>query len=200
MREKINWTREEDLLPPKKYLGFKLCRNPKGCLALGIIRSLMKKSLRILVVILVITAIIVPRVAELTKFTAADEPFWLVVGANYYYALTHGEFENTVYEYHPAVTTMWIGTAAMLIYFPEYRGMMDGYFQQEKTSFDVYMVEHGKSPLALLWWARLIQLLLNVSLLIVAFFFCVSCSKSESPLLFFCSHPLRPIYLDNRAC
>ena len=130
----------------------------------------MKKSIRILVAALVIAAMILPRMAELTKFTAADEPFWLVVGANYYYALTHGEFENTVYEYHPAVTTMWIGAAAMLIYFPEYRGLMNGYFQQEKTSFDAYLVEHGKDPLALLWWARLIQLLLNVFLFIVAFF------------------------------
>src|SRR6266542_7028338 len=136
---------------------------------LGIIQISMKKSLRILIAILVIFSMILPRVAELTKFTAADEPFWLVVGADYYYALTHGEFENTVYEYHPAVTTMWIGAAAMLIYFPEYRGLMKGYFQQEKTSFDTYLVEHGKDPLALLWWARLIQLLLNVFLFIVAF-------------------------------
>ncbi len=130
----------------------------------------MKKSIRILIAVLIITAMILPRVAELTKFTAADEPFWLVVGANYYYALTHGELENTVYEYHPAVTTMWIGAAAMLAYFPEYRGLMNGYFQQEKTSFDTYLVEHGKDPLVLLWWARLIQLLLNVFLFIVAFF------------------------------
>jgi len=113
---------------------------------------------------------ILPRVADLTKFTAADEPFWLVVGADYYYALTHHEFEHTIYEYHPAVTTMWIGAAAMLIYFPEYRGLMNGYFQQEKTTFDSYLVEHGRDPLGLLWWARFIQLLVNVSLFIIAFF------------------------------
>lgn len=129
----------------------------------------MKKSTRILLAALLILAMILPRMANLTQFTAADEPFWLVVGANYYYALTHGEFENTVYEYHPAVTTMWIGAAAMLVYFPEYRGLMNGYFQQEKTSFDSYLVEHGKDPLALLWWARLFQLLLNVLLFLVAF-------------------------------
>jgi hypothetical protein len=131
----------------------------------------MKKSIRILAAVLVIASMLLPRVSNLTQFTAADEPFWLVVGANYYYALTHGELENTVYEYHPAVTTMWIGTAAMLIYFPEYRGLMDGYFQQEKTTFDAYLIEHGKDPLTLLWWARLIQLLLNLSLFITAFFF-----------------------------
>ncbi len=130
----------------------------------------MKNYIRILLIVLVLVSMILPRIVELNKFTAADEPFWLVVGANYYYALTHGEFENTVYEYHPAVTTMWIGTAAMLIYFPEYRGMMNGYFQQEKTSFDEYLVEHGKDPLELLWWARLVQTLLNICLFIVAFF------------------------------
>ena len=129
----------------------------------------MKKIIRPLILILLIVIMLAPRMVELTKFTAADEPFWLVVGANYYYALTHHEFENTVYEYHPAVTTMWIGTAAMLAYFPEYRGMMDGYFQQEKTSFDEYLVEHGKDPLALLWWARFFQVLLNVFLFLVAF-------------------------------
>jgi 4-amino-4-deoxy-L-arabinose transferase-like glycosyltransferase len=119
--------------------------------------------------LLVIAAMILPRIRDLVTFTAADEPFWLAVGANYYYALSHREFENTVYEYHPAVTTMWIVTTAMLIYFPEYRGLMDGYFQQEKTSFDTYLVEHGKDPLVLLWWSRLIQILINLTLFAIAF-------------------------------
>src|SRR5689334_9426161 len=143
----------------------------------------MKPPIRILIAILVILSMILPRVADLTKFTAADEPFWLVVGANYYYALTHREFENTVYEYHPAVTTMWIGTAAMLIYFPEYRGMMNGYFQQEKTSFDEYLVEHGRDPLELLWWARFIQLLLNVFLFAVAFLLLRSMLEESAALI-----------------
>ncbi len=143
----------------------------------------MKNSIRVLIAALVVASMILPRAANLTQFTAADEPFWLVVGANYYYALTHGEFENTVYEYHPAVTTMWIGAAAMLIYFPEYRGIMDGYFQQEKTTFDTYLIEHGKDPLALLWWARLIQLLLNVMLFIIAFFFLKSLLDESTALV-----------------
>src|SRR3990170_8977855 len=107
----------------------------------------MSKSIRIIIALLVIAALVIPRLANLVEFTAADEPFWLAVGANYYYALTHREFENTVYEYHPAVTTMWIVTAAMLIYFPEYRALMNGYFQQEKTSFDTYLIEQGRNPL-----------------------------------------------------
>jgi len=129
----------------------------------------MKPYVRVLIAIIVLVAMIAPRIASLTAFTAADEPFWLVVSANYYYALTHREFQNTVYEYHPAVTTMWIGTAAMLAYFPEYRGLMNGYFQQEKTSFDTYLLEHGKDPLGLLWWSRLFQTLTNVLLWLIAY-------------------------------
>ena len=129
----------------------------------------MKKIIRASLLILLAAVLLAPRLADLAKFTAADEPFWLAVGANYYYALTHREFENTVYEYHPAVTTMWIGAAAMLAYFPEYRGMMNGYFEQEKTSFDKYLVEKGKDPLDLLWWARFFQTLLNVFLFLAAF-------------------------------
>ncbi|MCZ2120972.1 MAG: hypothetical protein LC108_01750 [Anaerolineales bacterium] len=129
----------------------------------------MKKYIQVLIAILILSAMLLPRLADLTKFTAADEPFWLAVGANYYYALTHHELENTVYEYHPAVTTMWIGAAAMLVYFPEYRGLMNGYFGQEKTAFDQYLLKHDKNPLTLLWWARFFQVLLNVFLFIVAF-------------------------------
>jgi 4-amino-4-deoxy-L-arabinose transferase-like glycosyltransferase len=131
----------------------------------------MNKTIRIVIALIVLCGLIVPRIVDLTEFTAADEPFWLVVGANYYYALTHFEFENTVYEYHPAVTTMWIVTAAMLVYFPEYRGLMNGYFQQEKTSFDSYLVEQGRNPLDLLWWGRFFQVLVNVALWVTVFVF-----------------------------
>jgi len=129
----------------------------------------MNKPIRVVIILIVLCGLIVPRIMQLTDFTAADEPFWLVVGANYYYALTHFEFENTIYEYHPAVTTMWIVTAAMLVYFPEYRGLMNGYFQQEKTSFDSYLVEQGRNPLDLLRWSRFFQVLVNVALWVTAF-------------------------------
>ncbi len=129
-----------------------------------------KNTTELIFNIVLVVGLVAPRVVDLVKFTAADEPFWLVVGANYYYAVTHHEFEKTIYEYHPAVTTMWIVTGAMLIYFPEYRGLGQGYFDQEKTKFEEYLVGHGKTPLGLLWWGRLLQLLVNVSLLMLAFF------------------------------
>jgi hypothetical protein len=136
----------------------------------GIIFFMNRKGINeILLNLLLVVVFLAPRVVDLVKFTAADEPFWLAVGANYYYALAHRELENTVYEYHPAVTTMWIVTGAMLIHFPEYRGLMNRYLEQEKTSLDEFLIEQGRDPLDLLWWSRFLQLLVNTILFLTVF-------------------------------
>jgi hypothetical protein len=115
-------------------------------------------------------ALLLPRLPALDAFATGDEPYWLSMGANFYYALGQREFENTVYEYQPAVTTMWVVTAAMLVYFPEYRGLGQGYLEFEKGVLDPFMLEHGKDPLVLLRDARLIQAALVVALLMAAFY------------------------------
>src|SRR5512143_3877911 len=89
-----------------------------------------------------------PRLVGLGRFTSVDEPFWLRQGANFYYALGQREFQNTIYEYHPAVTTMWIIAMGMLIYFPQYRALGQGYLKPGK--FDLFLPAHGKDPLELL--------------------------------------------------
>ena len=71
-----------------------------------------------ILIILLLALMIAPRLSSLDSFVTVDEPFWLSVGANYYYALGQHEFENTVYEYHPAVTTMSFITAAFSIISP----------------------------------------------------------------------------------
>ena len=111
-----------------------------------------------------------PRLGYLRSFVTLDEPFWLSVGANFYYALGQRELENTVYEYHPAVTTMWFVTGSMLATFPEYRGLGQGYFDVDKNKFDPFLIEHGISPLDLLYFARLIQLAALAILLLLLFF------------------------------
>ena len=73
----------------------------------------MKLRKTILVLVLLVLTL-APRLASLDSFVTIDEPFWLSVGANYYYALGQRELENTVYEYHPAVTTMSFVTATAI--------------------------------------------------------------------------------------
>ncbi|MBI3172480.1 MAG: glycosyltransferase family 39 protein [Chloroflexi bacterium] len=115
-------------------------------------------------------ALLIPRLPGLDSFATGDEPYWLSMGANFYYALGQREFQNTIYEYQPAVTTMWEVTAAMVAYFPEYRGLGQGYLEFEKGVLDPFMLEHGKDPLILLRDARFIQVVIVTALLLAAFY------------------------------
>ncbi len=121
--------------------------------------------------IVLIAALLAPRLPALNSFVTLDEPYWLSMGANFYYALGQREFENTVYEYQPAVTTMWVVTFAMLLYFPQYRGLGQGYLEFEKGALDPFLLEHGKDPLVLLQISRILQVLVIVFLFLVFFYF-----------------------------
>jgi len=129
-----------------------------------------KKITEIFFYVLLVAALFAPRAVALDSFATLDEPYWLSMGANFYYALGQREFQNTVYEYQPAVTTMWIVTAAMLLYFPQYRSLGQGYLEYEKGALDPFMLEHGMSPLELLRDARLIQVLIVVFLFLLLYY------------------------------
>lgn len=111
-----------------------------------------------------------PRILKINTFVTLDEPAWLSQGANFYYALGQREFDKTVYEYQPAVTTMWVVTFGMLAYFPEYRGLGQGYFDYEKNSLDPFMLEKGYDPLLLLAYSRLIQVFIILVLYLVLYY------------------------------
>ena len=119
--------------------------------------------------IVLIAVLAVPRFTGLGTFATIDEPYWLTAGSDFYYALGQRDFARTVYDYHPAVTTMWIVAGAMLAYFPQYRGLGQGYFDVYKDSLDNFLLAHGKSPLGLLAQARLIQVAVVVLLLLGVF-------------------------------
>ena len=124
-----------------------------------------------LVIIVCLLALIVPaHVIGIDRFITYDEPWWVISGSNYYYALTHRDFANTIYDYHPAVTTTWMVTAGMLTYFPEYRGFGQGYFDVRKQHFETFMRDHGKEVIILVRNSRLIQTTLVVFLAVLSFF------------------------------
>lgn len=126
---------------------------------------------RLALTILLLLALIVPsHVIGIDRVVTWDEPWWVISGSNYYYALTHRDFGNTIYDYHPAVTTTWVVTAGMLSYFPEYRGFGQGYFDVRKPKFEEFMRQHGREALDLLRNSRLIQSGLLMALAGLAFF------------------------------
>ena len=135
-------------------------------------RTDMKKNKwKFLLTVLFLLLLIVPsHVIGIDKVVTIDEPWWVISGSNYYYALTHGDFENTLYDYHPAVTTTWVVTAGMLSYFPEYRGFGQGYFDVRKPKFEEFMREHGKEAIDLVRNSRLIQTMLLIALALLGYF------------------------------
>lgn len=124
-----------------------------------------------LLAFLLVVLITPSHIVGLNKFVTFDEPWWVISGSNYYYALTHGDFENTIYDYHPAVTTTWVVTAGMLSYFPEYRGIgQDEYFDVRKPKFEEFMRLQGKEAIVLTRNSRLIQSALLIGLAVLSFF------------------------------
>lgn len=128
-----------------------------------------KKFADIAIYFVLLVVLLAPRLPQLGSFVTLDEPSWLSQGANFYYALGQREFDQTVYEYQPAVTTMWIISFGMLAYFPEFRGFGQGYLDYEKGRLDPFMYGHGYDPLKLLEISRLIQVLVVVFLFLVLY-------------------------------
>jgi hypothetical protein len=123
------------------------------------------KEIGLILTLLAISA--APRLPGLGRFTTLDEPFWLRQSANFYYALGQRDFANTIYEYHPAVTTMWIIAAGFLLYFPEYRALEQGYLKPGK--FELFLPQHGKDQLELLIVSRAVQVAIVLLLLVAVY-------------------------------
>ena len=123
----------------------------------------MSRRLEIIGLLVLLIAVFIPRWPALGDFATVDESSWLMRSANFYYALGQRDFEKTIYAYHPAVTTMWIGTAALLLDFPEYRGLGQGYFEKE-WQFAEFLSEQGYTPLEMLKSSRQIYVIINIIL------------------------------------
>lgn len=123
-----------------------------------------------IIYILLLLALTLP--SRLTHIEAAvniDEPWWVISSSNFYYAVTHRDFKDTYFEYHPGVTNMWVISTAMLAYFPEYRGFGQGFFDQRKPFYEEFLRENGKETIDLVRFARYIQAGVLALFAIIAF-------------------------------
>jgi len=127
---------------------------------------------QIVLVLVLILIIWLPRGLELDRYVATDEVAWLVRSANFYYALGQGDYAATYIKEHPGVVTMWAGTAAYMLDFPEYRGFGQGYFEADKYwMFEDFITSYGIDPHDLLVTTRLIIVIINTLLIAAAFVF-----------------------------
>ena len=126
-------------------------------------------SSRLWLVILLLALTLPSRLIHIDRAINIDEPWWVISGSNFYYAITHGAFEDTYFEYHPGVTNTWVIASAMHLYFPEYRGLGQGYFDQRKPKFEEFMRENGKEAIDLVRDSRYIQAGVLALLAVTAF-------------------------------
>ena len=131
----------------------------------------MSKEHRVEVFIVLCLAalILIPRLVGLDAFVSVNEPDWLKFGANFYRGISSGDFGSTVYDYHPAVTTMWIVTAGFLWGFRAYRAIAPEYFWKG-SQFDDFLKSSGHPPLDLVWRARVVEVLVVCVLLLLVYF------------------------------
>jgi hypothetical protein len=104
-----------------------------------------------LILVLLFLAAWLPRAVALERFVTIDERKWLARSANFYQAVTHGEWGDTFQREHPGVTVMWAGTLALLLHYPTYAQEAPGQFAWEREYFEAWLGENTSfTPLELL--------------------------------------------------
>ena len=130
----------------------------------------MKRRLHTpLVVLLLFLAVWIPRVPALDAFVTPDESAWLRRSANFYQAISRGDFAHTFQREHPGVTVTWVGTLGFLQLLPGYA--QEPPRQLVKAQLESWLAEHSTiTPLELLaaarWW-----MVLWITLITVAAYF-----------------------------
>lgn len=154
------------------------------------------RSFQIIGIALLLLVVILPSwLMENDRVINVDEPRWIIRGANFYYAVTHVEFEKTIFEYHPGVTNMWIVGTAMHIYFPEYRGLGQGYFDPLKMKFEQFMREQGKEALDVVRVSRYIHAAVLAVLAVTVFLLLRLLIDPKAAFLSVTLAALAPFYL-----
>ncbi|MBV7336089.1 glycosyltransferase family 39 protein [Chloroflexi bacterium TSY] len=124
---------------------------------------------RQLALLLLLAALLLPRIFALDHFVTIDEKRWLTRSANFYHALVHGPYENTFQQGHPGVMTMWSGLIGYTLTFPDYPTVAPGQFDSKDDALEAFVATQGQTPIALLASGRRVAVLINVLVLLVAF-------------------------------
>jgi 4-amino-4-deoxy-L-arabinose transferase-like glycosyltransferase len=90
-----------------------------------------------------------PRGLAPDRIVTPDEPAWLTNSANFYRALTRGQWADTYEIEHPGVTVTWLGLAAYVWRYPTYPQDSPAQFDWWSTEVEPILLANGHSPLEL---------------------------------------------------
>lgn len=111
---------------------------------------------------------LLPRAYELQRFVTADEAKWVYRSAQFLAALLRGDFPATSVNLTPAVTTTWLGSLGLAVYYQLHETALQQPFTTWLTSLPEFRTE--LDILAATRW----PMVLLTSLSIVAFFLLLS--------------------------
>ena len=96
-----------------------------------------------------------PRVLALDTVVTIDERKWLARSANFYQALSAGDWAATFQREHPGVTVMWAGMFGLLQHFPTYAQEAPGQFAWDREHLETWLIQNSNhTPLELLTAGR----------------------------------------------
>ena len=121
------------------------------------------------ILLLVVTAVLVPRLMALDRFVTPDEAAWVGRSASFYYALAHHDFAGTFQHSHPGVTATWAGALAFRLRYPGLAWEADAKVAKNWKNVEPFLREHGVSPLEVLKTARTFMVLGTALALAIAF-------------------------------
>ncbi len=114
------------------------------------VSRLHNRSWQLLLVVFVALALWLPRGFALNRYATADENAWLTRSANFYRALTQGNWAGTFQRHHPGVTVTWAGLFGYLTTYPTYINDADRDFGWIAEELPPFLREHGHEPADLL--------------------------------------------------
>jgi hypothetical protein len=120
-------------------------------------------------VVLVFLATWLPRGLALDRLVTPDEPTWLTGAADFYQALSRGDFANTYQLEHPGVTTLWAGVAGFLWRYPAYAAEGPGEHAWDAGEVGPFLRQQGREPLEILAAGRSVMVLAVTVTLTAAF-------------------------------
>lgn len=136
----------------------------------------MKRSFRpqLLLWLLVLSALLLPRLLALDHFVNSDERKWLARSANFYTALIHGDWISTFQKEHPGVMVMWSGAAGFAWRYPAYAwDTIDPHFSGEDEGLETFLQSEGYRPLELLIAGRIFMVLGGALALLLAYWIAI---------------------------
>lgn len=129
------------------------------------------KLRHILLWIIVLITLVVPRFDRIERPVTVDELTWLTFSADFFYGAVQGEYDRTYQDHHPGVTTMLAGMGAYLLEFPGYRGLGQGYMENDTFKLIDFLEYHGIDIYDILITARRLMAGASILGLLLAFWF-----------------------------